>query len=50
MKVEIDFNNFVPSAEEYEAIGSNFNVLLSKVLLEHLPHLSKYAAAVPKKY
>ena len=38
---EIDFSNFVPSAEDYEAIiSNNFNVLISRVLVEHLPHLS----------
>lgn len=45
---EIDFHTFMPSAEDYEAISNNFSVLISRILVEHLPHLSKYAAAVPK--
>ena len=44
---EIDFSKFLPLAEDYEAITDNF-VLTSKILVEHLPHFSKYAPVVPK--
>ena len=45
---EIDFSKFLPLAEDYEAITDNFVVLILKILVEHLPHFSKYAPVVPK--
>ena len=45
---EIDFSKFLPSAEDYKAIIDNFIVLISRILVKHLPHFSQYASVVPK--
>ena len=45
---DIDLGKLLPLAEDYDALRSNFVILVSRILVENMPQLSKYAVFVTK--
>ena len=46
-EAKIDINNFLPSAADMEAMITNFSILISRLLVKHLPALCEYTSCVP---
>ena len=44
---EIDLNKFLPSAADMEAMIASFSVLISRLLVKHIPALCAYSLCVP---
>ena len=44
---KVDTNNLLPSAADMEAMITNFSVLISRLLVNHIPALCEFSASVP---
>ena len=44
---EIDINMFLPSADDMELMITSFSILISSLLIEHIPALHEYSSCVP---
>ena len=44
---EIDTSKFLPSADDMELMITSFSILISRLLVEHIPALYEYTSCVP---